>query len=138
VWRQLARLLHHRKEVSVLHHLGVFASDFQASRQFYVACLGTLGISPGYETADISEFWRPEDDTPSLSLEPAAEDVTRGVHLAFAAPDRTHVDGFFHAALEAGGSERWAPRYWPEYRAYCAFVSDPDGNNIEAVHKEVD
>jgi len=24
----------------------------------------------------------------------------------------------------------------PEYRAYCAFVSDPDGNNVEAVHKE--
>ncbi|WP_237330192.1 hypothetical protein [Streptomyces sp. BA2] len=31
---------------------------------------------------------------------------------------------------------RHAPRHWPEYRAYCAFVSDPDGNNIEAVHKE--
>jgi len=122
----------------MLHHLGVFASDFQASRQFYVACLGTLEIAPGYETSDIAEFWRPEEDTPSLSLERAAEDVTRGVHLAFAAPDRTHVDEFFQAALEAGGQVRWAPRYWPEYRAYCAFVSDPDGNNIEAVHKEAD
>ena len=40
------------------------------------------------------------------------------------------------AALGAGGTERHAPRHWPEYRAYCAFVSDPDGNNIEAVHKE--
>lgn len=60
------------------------------------------------------------------------------MHLAFAAPDRTHVDEFFHAALEAGGKERWALRYWPEYQAYCAFVSDPDGNNIEALHKEVD
>ena len=90
----------------------------------------------GYETSDIAEFWRPEEDTPSLSLERAAEDVTRGVHLAFAAPDRTHVDEFFQAALEAGGRVRCSPRYWPEYRAYCAFVSDPDGNNVEAVHKE--
>lgn len=122
----------------MLHHLSVFASDFQASRQFYVACLGTLDIAPGYEASDVVEFWRPEEDTPSLSLERAAEDVTRGVHLAFAAPDRIRVDEFLQAALEAGGQVRCAPRYWPEYRAYCAFVSDPDGNNIEAVHKEAD
>lgn len=93
----------------MLHHLGVFASDFQASRQSYVVCLGTLGISPGYETADTSEFWRPEEDTPSLSLKRAAEGVTRGVHLAFAAPDRTHVDEFFHAALEAGAKKGGLP-----------------------------
>lgn len=84
----------------------------------------------------MAEFWRPEDDAPSLSLERAIEDVTRGVHLAFAAPDRARVDEFFQAALQAGGRERVAPRFWPEYRAYCAFISDPDGNNIEAVHKE--
>jgi predicted lactoylglutathione lyase len=63
--------------------------------------------------------------------------VTRGLHLAFEAADRAAVDAFFSAAIAAGGRERNAPRHWPEYRAYCAFVSDPDGNNIEAVHKEV-
>lgn len=71
-------------------------------------------------------------------LERAAEDVTRGLHLAFSAPERARVDAFFQAALDSGGHERVAPRFWPEYRAYCAFVSDPDGNNIEAVHKEAD
>ena len=120
----------------MLHHLGVFASDFPSSREFYVAALGALDIAPGYETSDVAEFWRPEDDTPFLSLEQAVGDVTRGLHLAFAAPDRARVDEFFHASLRAGGRERVAPRFWPEYRAYCAFVSDPDGNNIEAVHKE--
>ena len=120
----------------MLHHLGVFASDFQASREFYIAALGALGLVPGYETSDVAEFWRPEDDTPSLSLERAEGDVTRGVHIAFVAPDRARVDEFFRAAVDAGGRERVPPRFWPEYRAYCAFVSDPDGNNIEAVHKE--
>jgi catechol 2,3-dioxygenase-like lactoylglutathione lyase family enzyme len=120
----------------VLHHLGVFASDFEASREFYIAALGTLGIALGYERPDIAEFWRLEEDAPSLSLERAADDCTRGLHVAFAAPDRAHVDAFFQAALGAGGVERFAPRFRPEYRAYCAFVSDPDGNNIEAVRKE--
>jgi catechol 2,3-dioxygenase-like lactoylglutathione lyase family enzyme len=122
----------------MLHHLGVFASDLGASREFYVAALGVLGIAPGYETEDVVEFWRPGAETPSLSLERAAgNDITRGLHLAFAAPDRDHVEEFFHAALLAGGQERVAPRFWPQYRAFCAFVSDPDGNNIEAVHKEI-
>lgn len=120
----------------MLHHVGVFASDFEASREFYSACLGVLDIAPGFETTDVAEFWRPEDDVPSLSLERATQEVTRGLHLAFAAPDRQRVDQFFQAALAAGGRERVAPRFWPEYGAYCAFVSDPDGNNIEAVHKE--
>ena len=120
----------------MLHHLGVFASDFDASREFYRAALGVLGIEVGYETEGIAEFWRAGTDAPSLSLERAAGEPTHGLHLAFAAPDRAHVDRFFRVAIEAGGRERVAPRFWPTYRAYCAFVSDPDGSNIEAVHKE--
>jgi catechol 2,3-dioxygenase-like lactoylglutathione lyase family enzyme len=120
----------------MIHHLGVFASSFGASRAFYAAALRPLGIVAGYETADVCEFWHAERDTPSLSLHPARFEVTRGFHLAFAAGSRAEVDAFFAAALAAGGTERHAPRHWPEYRAYCAFVSDPDGNNIEAVHKE--
>ncbi len=73
----------------------------------------------------------------SVALAGAGErGVTRGFHLAFEASDRQAVDAFFWAALAAGGTERHAPRHWPRYRAYCAFVSDPDGNNIEALHKE--
>jgi catechol 2,3-dioxygenase-like lactoylglutathione lyase family enzyme len=124
-------------EVLLLHHLGIFASDFEVSRSFYAAALGGLGIIAEYETAEIAEFWRPDSDTPSLSLERATGEVTRSVHLAFSAEDRASVDEFFRAALSAGGLERNAPRFWSEYRAYCAFVTDPDGNNIEAVHKEI-
>ncbi len=120
----------------MFHHLGVFASDFPRSRAFYAASLEPLGIAVGYETEGVCELWRTEADTPSLSLHRATGGVTRGLHLAFAAPDRRAVDDFFRAALAAGGEERHAPRFWAKYRAYCAFVSDPDGNNVEAVHKE--
>jgi catechol 2,3-dioxygenase-like lactoylglutathione lyase family enzyme len=121
----------------MIHHVGVFASDFAASRRFFEAALATLGVHAGYETDRVCEFWRVGADTPSLSLTRATGEITRGLHLAFEAADRAAVDAFFAAAMAAGGQERNAPRHWAEYRAYCAFVSDPDGNNIEAVHKEV-
>ncbi|MER5886143.1 VOC family protein [Streptomyces sp. NPDC001941] len=132
---------------SFVHHLGVFASDFEASERFYTASLAALGIGVGHRDEGVAEYWSPRQDTPSLSLERAPggteatqgstqQGVTRGVHIAFAADGRDAVDAFHAAAVAAGGTSRHAPRAWPEYRAYCAFVSDPDGNNIEAVHKE--
>lgn len=120
----------------MIHHLGVFATDFPANRAFFVAALEPLGIIVGYETDSVCELWRAQSDTPSLSLHSAKGEATSGLHLAFRARDRAAVDAFFSAAISAGGVERHAPRYWPEYRAYCAFVHDPGGNNIEAVHKE--
>jgi catechol 2,3-dioxygenase-like lactoylglutathione lyase family enzyme len=124
---------------SVIHHLGVFPADFAASKAFYERALGTLGITIGFESEGTAEFWHPDRDVPSLSLETASEsaETTRGLHLSFEATSRADVDRFFEAAIAAGGNERHRPRHWPEYRAYCCFVSDPDGNNIEAVKKEV-
>ncbi|MBV9098198.1 MAG: VOC family protein [Frankiaceae bacterium] len=122
----------------LFHHVGVFASDFSASEAVYTNALAALDVHAGYRTATIAEYWFSQHDTPSLSLEsaPTSADVTRGLHLAFEATDRDAVDAFFAAAIKAGGTALHKPRYWPEYRAYAAFVSDPDGNNIEAVVKE--
>ena len=122
----------------LLHHLGVFASDFSASESFYTTALAALDVYAGYRTETIAEYWIPDQDAPSLSLEsaPTSADVTRGLHLAFEATNRNAVDSFFAAAIKAGGTARHEPRRWPEYRAYAAFVSDPDGNNVEAVVKE--
>jgi len=118
----------------MIHHLGVFAFDSPASRRFCEAAFAPLGVVVGYEA--LGEFWREGQDAPSFSLGAASEAATHGLHIAFEARDRDAVDAFFAAAIGAGGRERHAPRHWPEYRAYCAFVSDPDDNNVEAVHKE--
>ena len=47
------------------------------------------------------------------------------------------LDAFHRAALAAGGRDNGAPGLRPRYDAayYAAFVLDPDGNNIEAVHR---
>jgi catechol 2,3-dioxygenase-like lactoylglutathione lyase family enzyme len=120
----------------MIHHIAMFVSEFAASREFFATALAPLGVVIGYEGEGVCEFWRASADTPSLSLAPASGDITRGLHLAFDAADRDSVDAFFAAAIASGGREREAARYRPHYGAYCAFVSDTDGNNIEAVHKE--
>jgi predicted lactoylglutathione lyase len=58
--------------------------------------------------------------------------------VAFLAPDRTTVDAFHRAAIEAGGTDNGAPGLRPQYHAgyYAAYVLDPDGNNVEAVVHE--
>jgi hypothetical protein len=50
------------------------------------------------------------------------------------------VDAFHAAALKSGGTDNGSPGlrgngYPPGY--YAAFVLDPDGNNMEAVCREV-
>jgi hypothetical protein len=45
------------------------------------------------------------------------------------------VEQFHEAGVDAGYRDNGAPgirRYAPDY--YAAFLLDPDGNNIEAVH----
>ena len=62
------------------------------------------------------------------------------MHVAFAAPDEAAVRAWFEAAKAAGAEVLHEPRVWPEYHPgyYGAFVRDPDGNNVEAVHHTFD
>lgn len=70
-----------------------------------------------------------------LCLTPANGDPVSHIHLAFQTDSRAEVDRFHAAAVAAGGRDGGPPgerRYHAGY--YAAFVRDPDGNNIEAVH----
>ena len=60
-----------------------------------------------------------------------------GFHLAFEAPSRAAVDAFHAAALRLGGRDQGAPGARPHYSPsyYAAFVTDPDGHKLEAVHQ---
>jgi len=57
------------------------------------------------------------------------------MHVAIAAKDRAAVDGFYRAAIAAGGKDNGKPGLRPHYHPnfYGAFVLDPTGHNVEAV-----
>jgi len=60
-----------------------------------------------------------------------------GVHIGFVAEGQKQVDTFYKAAMEAGAQTMHAPRIFPEYYLgyYAAWVLDPDGYELELVHK---
>ncbi|TKS53866.1 VOC family protein [Luteimonas yindakuii] len=117
----------------LIDHLQLVVRDLEASRRFYAAVLDTLGVPIG--GSGDGWFWADELFISSAGSEAARGQLTGRHHFAFQAQDRAAVDAFHRAALAAGGSDNGAPGerpYHPGY--YAAFVLDPDGNNIEAVH----
>lgn len=117
----------------LIDHIQLVVQDLKASQDFYAAVLAVLEIPIG-GTAD-SYFWADELFVSSADSPAALGTLTGRHHLAFQAKDRETVDAFHRAALAHGGRDNGAPGerpYHPGY--YAAFVLDPDGNNIEAVH----
>ena len=118
----------------MIDHVSIGVRDLERARRFYDAVLGTLGFTQLRENPGTvgygkryPEFWI--NHRPGL----AASDT--GVHVCLRAPSAETVDAFHTAALRAGAKSDGAPGLRPEYSAsyYGAFISDPDGNRIEAV-----
>lgn len=117
----------------MLDHVNVPVADIVRSKRFYQEALAPLGYGLLVEFADAAAgFGRA--GKPDFWVSRGA--VGSGVHVAFASPDRATVDAFHAAAVSAGGRDNGRPGLRPEYHRtyYGAFVLDPDGNNIEAVH----
>lgn len=116
----------------MIDHVQLVVSDIKASRRFYDAIFGVLDVPLGGTIGN--SFWYDE-----LFVSPNGGPETQGmltgrVHLAFQARDRAAVENFHKAGLAHGGADNGAPGmrpYHPGY--YAAFLTDPDGNNIEAV-----
>lgn len=116
-------------------HLWLRVTDLDAAARFYEAVAPHAGYRPGTRTAERAAFVATGTGGGTFSLAPGAE-PTSGLHVAFRAPDTTTVDAFHASALAAGYEDNGAPGLRAEYSPgyYGAFVLDPDGNNIEAVH----
>jgi catechol 2,3-dioxygenase-like lactoylglutathione lyase family enzyme len=119
----------------MIDHLGLGASDYEASKSFYLKALAPLGVSAVMEGPFGVGLGR--EGKPTFWLHQTADKVSP-LHLAFAARDRKEVDEFYKAALAAGGRDNGAPGLRPHYHPnyYGAFVIGPDGHNIEAVCHE--
>jgi catechol 2,3-dioxygenase-like lactoylglutathione lyase family enzyme len=116
----------------LIDHLGLVVKDLAASKRFYLAALGALGIPLGGEDKD--NFWADELFVSSRNSKEALGELTGRVHVAFQAENREVVDKFYNAALAAGGRDNGKPGERPYHPGYYAcFVLDPDGNNVEAV-----
>src|SRR5262245_5893572 len=119
-------------------HVKFGVSDFASSKAFFLKALEPLGVAvvaEGPPTYGV-ELSPPECKS-SLCLF-QTEEKPAHLHLAFMAENRKQVEAFYRAALAAGGKDNGAPGLRPQYHAnyYAAFITGPDGHNIELVcHK---
>lgn len=113
-------------------HIGVSATDLPAADRFYTTVLEAAGIAPATRGTYV------EWDDFALGAASADHPPTRGLHLAFSVASRGHVDAFWAAGRAAGHPDAGAPGERPQYLPgyYGAFLRDPDGNSVEAVHRE--
>lgn len=123
----------------MLGHLSFGVSDLARAARFYDAVLEPLGFERVFDSGERGVGYGPPGDQDKLALFPRAEARApgQGFHLAFDAPSRAAVDAFHTAALANGGKDCGAPGPRPHYGAtyYAAFVFDPDGHKLEAVHQ---
>ncbi len=117
----------------LIDHIQLVVADLAVSRSFYSAILDALQIPMGGEGDGF--FWA-DELVVSTATSPAAQGMLTGRHhLAFQAKNRDMVDLFYKQALAHGGKDYGAPGERPYHLGYyAAFVTDPDGNNIEAVY----
>jgi catechol 2,3-dioxygenase-like lactoylglutathione lyase family enzyme len=124
----------------MIDHIGFPVSDYDRAKVFYAKALAPLGYSLVME---VSQQDQP-GDAPAAGFGADGKPdfwiggeggLNKPMHVAILAKNRATVDGFYQAAIAAGGRDNGAPgiraHYHPHY--YGAFVLDLDGHNIEAV-----
>jgi catechol 2,3-dioxygenase-like lactoylglutathione lyase family enzyme len=115
----------------VVDHLDVHASDYAESVRFYETVLAPLAIP---KLAEKPGEWTCFTNVNVANRTPP----TLNLHLCFYARSREEVESFHRAGVEAGFRSNGAPgyrEYGPGY--YAAYLLDPDGNNVEALYRDV-
>jgi catechol 2,3-dioxygenase-like lactoylglutathione lyase family enzyme len=117
----------------VFDHVKLTVSEPEASKAFYRTVLAALEIPPLWEDERGGQYANLVVVGPG---EPSAP-----IHIGFVARTREEVEAFHAAGLAAGYRDNGAPGVREQYSSeaaglyYAAFLLDPDGNNIEAVHR---
>jgi len=121
-------------------HIMVGANDVAASREFYDAVLGALGVSPGVDDPRGRVWWRTERGLFAISKpidgEPACH--ANGGTIGFTAKTIEAADAFHAAGLAHGGVSIEDPpglRDGTFGKLHLAYLRDPSGNKVCAMHR---
>ncbi|HNZ92087.1 MAG TPA: VOC family protein [Acidovorax sp.] len=120
-------------------HVMVGVKDLEVSKRFYDALLDTLGIAPGVTNKN-RYFYRSAGGTFAISTpingEPAQHG--NGSTIGFTAQSPEQAAAWHAAGVAHGGTTCEDPpgfRESPGGPLYLAYLRDPDGNKLCALHR---
>ena len=124
-------------------HVMLGANDIKASRKFYDAVLGVLGYKPGFKDERGRYFYITDTGifmlTTPINGEPAT--AGNGSTIGFAAKSPEQADAWHAAGVANGGTAIEDPpgiREGGGMKLYLAYLRDPSGNKICALHRVAD
>lgn len=124
-------------------HIMLGANDIEASKTFYDATLGALGAKPGRVDPYGRVIYRHDGATLLLTkpINGKAACHANGGTVGFAAASPEEADAWHAAGVANGGTAiEDAPgiREAPFGKLYLAYLRDPAGNKICALHRVVE
>lgn len=121
-------------------HIMLGANDIQESKAFYDAILGVVGCKPGVMDEKGRCFWFTKTGvfaiTKPLNGEPACNG--NGSTIGFATDSPEQADAWHAAGIANGGVTCEDPpgvRQGSTGQIYLAYLRDPAGNKICALHR---
>lgn len=121
-------------------HVMVGTNNLEASKKFYDAVLGTLGISPGIINEDRRLFYLSATGAFAVTkpINGAPASVANGGTVGFTVADPATVDAWHAAGVANGGTTCEEPpgvREGGLGKMYLAYLRDPSGNKLCALHR---
>jgi catechol 2,3-dioxygenase-like lactoylglutathione lyase family enzyme len=120
-------------------HVMVGTNDLDKARAFYDSLLATLGVGPGFVDRHRVFYRTPTGvfgATLPINGEPAT--VANGGTIGFACSSPAQADAWHAAGIAHGGTTCEDPpgvREGSTGKIYLAYLRDPDGNKLCAVHR---
>jgi catechol 2,3-dioxygenase-like lactoylglutathione lyase family enzyme len=121
-------------------HVMVGANDLDASKKFYDAVLGALGIPPSFTDEKGRLFYMSPTGVFAVTkpINGAAATAANGGTIGFAVADPATVNAWHAAGLANGGTTCEDPpgvRESEMGKMYLAYLRDPSGNKLCALHR---
>jgi catechol 2,3-dioxygenase-like lactoylglutathione lyase family enzyme len=117
-------------------HIMVGAKDVDASKKFYDAVFAAIGVAPGSMDPKGRCWWRTPTGTFGVGKPIDGQPATfaNGGTIGFACDSPEKVKAFHDAGVANGGRSIEDPP-GPRGKLYLAYLRDPDGNKLCALHR---
>lgn len=124
----------------MFYHIMVGANDINKAKTFYDTTFAAIGGKPGIVDPKGRLIYLHNGGIfmVSIPIDGEAATFANGGTIGFAMDSPEMADAWHAAGLEVGGTSIEDPPGWreePSGRMYLAYLRDPDGNKLCAIHR---